>query len=59
VVLATLVINTVISLGPIIFLKLGEKSVGEYDGILLPNELAVKFEIESFENEAGVFVNYT
>jgi hypothetical protein len=58
-VLATLVINTIIGLGPIIFVKLGEKNVGEYDAILIPNDMADKFEINSFNNDQGMFVNYT
>ena len=36
VVLSTLIINTIIGFGPIIFLRLGEQKVGQYDAIFLP-----------------------
>jgi predicted transcriptional regulator len=34
VVLSTLIINTVVDKGPIIFLKLAENTAGEHDGII-------------------------
>ena len=36
VVLSTLVINTIIEKGPLIFLAIGEKSQGEIDAIIAP-----------------------
>ena len=36
VVFSALIINTVIDKGPIIFLKLAEAEVGQFDGILYP-----------------------
>lgn len=54
VVLSTLVINTVVEKGPIIFLRLAEQSHGEIDGFLLP--------YGEYKNEHGnshVFLNYT
>lgn len=36
VVWASLVINTIVEKGPIIFLKLAEGDVGQYDGLIYP-----------------------
>lgn len=36
VVWAALVINTIVEKGPVIFLKLSEAEVGQYDGIVYP-----------------------
>lgn len=38
VVLSTLVINSVVSKGPIVFLSLAQKKVGQYDAYLIPTE---------------------
>jgi hypothetical protein len=38
VVLSTLIINTVVSMGPIVFLRLAENKVGEYDAVFEPND---------------------
>ncbi len=46
VVLATLIINTVIDMGPIVFLKLSENEIGQFDAIITPNE----FTIENFDS---------
>ena len=59
VVLSTLVINTVIDLGPIIFLKMGEQSVGQFDAIITPNEFTVG-DFGQFENsDANRFLNFS
>ena len=43
VVISTLVINTVISLGPIVFLQMAENKVGQYDAIFYPKDKSEKF----------------
>jgi len=49
VVLATLVINTVVTFGPIIFLKVGEAKVGQFDAVMVPKK--VNFNSwDSFQN---------
>ena len=40
-VLSTLIVNTLISQGPIVFLKLAESDVGEYDAIIMPTPYTV------------------
>lgn len=58
VVWSALVINTIIEKGPIIFLKLAEGQIGQYDAIVYPT---VTFDqgIEGYSNTAGIFVNFT
>ena len=58
VVIATLIINTVIAKGPIIFLKLAETNQGEFDGIYTPAEHRLK-SYNNYYNEDGYFLNYT
>ena len=52
VVLFTLVINTIVAKGPIIFLKMAEASEGEIDGHVTPS-------VSSSGSEQSYFVNYT
>jgi hypothetical protein len=52
VVLFTLVINTIVAKGPIIFLKMAEASEGEIDGYVTPS-------ITSTGSEESYFLNYT
>jgi len=52
VVLFTLVINTIVAKGPIIFLKMAEASEGEIDGFVTPSP-------SSIGNENSYFLNYT
>lgn len=56
VVTAALVINTIVEKGPIIFLKLSEGEVGQYDGIVYPQR---DMDFDSFQNTKGIFINYT
>jgi len=37
VVISILIINTVVAMGPIIFLKLAENKVGQYDAVFVPS----------------------
>ena len=50
VVISTLIINTVVQMGPIVFLKLAENKIGEYDAIFVPNDNT---------DDNTVFWNYT
>jgi len=57
VILATLVIKTITHKGPIVFLKLGEATSGQYDAIFTP--ISVDFnQFNDFE-EPNYFLNYT
>ena len=64
VVLSTLLINTIIGFGPIIFLKMGETNIGQYDGIFLPIVNAYD-DLDSYENSnvttqsSTEFLNFT
>jgi hypothetical protein len=58
VVWAALIINTVVEKGPIIFLKLAEGNVGQYDGIIYPQN-SRKTGSSGFTNSYGVFLNFT
>jgi hypothetical protein len=57
VVWSALVINTIVDKGPIIFLKLAEGKVGQYDGIIYPSKNYKG--METYDNTQGVFINYT
>ena len=60
VVLCTLIINTLVDIGPIIFLKLAEGTYGQYDAIVFPQEVGKDgSDISRYTNQAGAFVNYT
>jgi hypothetical protein len=59
VVLSILVINTIVSFGPIIFLKIGENKVGQYDALILPRHTRFDNNFDSFENIKGNYLNYT
>lgn len=48
VVLATLVVNTIVDRGPVIFLRLSEGEVGEIDGFIMPEDIS-----------ATSYLNYT
>lgn len=58
VVIFTLVINTLVSKGPIIFLKMAEGNMGEYDGIISSIYITSTFDSKSFNNE-GLYLNYS
>lgn len=53
-----MIINTVVEKGPIIFLKLAEGNVGQYDGIIYPTS-SKESNSEGYSNKNGVFLNYT
>lgn len=57
VVLFSLVINTIVARGPIIFLKMAEANNGEIDGVVTPSQtLALGLD----DDQTGVkFLNYT
>ena len=50
-VLSTLVVNTLISQGPVVFLKLAEATVGEYDALMTP----VPYSAKSFSDYYGPY----
>lgn len=54
----TLVINTLVSKGPIIFLKMAEGNMGEYDGIISSIYITNTFDSKSFNYE-GLYLNYS
>ena len=56
-VLSILVVSSIITKGPIIFLRLSEKAVGEFDGMFMSraNQNVVSF--NSFLDE-GYYLNY-
>lgn len=58
VVIFTLVINTIVARGPIVFLKMAEGNQGEYDGVITSNEVVIDLETQS-DNSRGVYLNYT
>jgi hypothetical protein len=57
VVWSALVINTLVDQGPIIFLKLAEGDIGQYDGIIYPSSSTFSG-IGDFV-QYGTFINYT
>lgn len=61
VVFSALIINTMIEKGPIIFLKLAEADMGQYDGVIYPAKGVYDNDgdIETFQNTDGKFINYT
>ena len=58
VVLAILVVSTITSMGPIIFLRLSQKYVGEYDGIFYNNYHNPVPTFSEFYDD-GYYLNYT
>ena len=57
VVLSILIVVSITQKGPIIFLRLAEKTSGEYDGIFTNN---YKFEsFKDYSNDISFFLNYT
>ena len=48
VVLSTLVINTIIEKGPLIFLAIGEKSEGQIDAIIAPSNYQYNYDSFSY-----------
>ena len=56
VVWSALVINTLVEQGPIIFLKLAEGDVGQFDGIMQPTK---GDSLDGFKQNAGIFLNYS
>lgn len=54
VVWCSLIINTIIEKGPIIFLRLSENSIGQFDGILYPSKYG-----NEESNQNGYFLDYT
>ena len=62
-VLATLVVNTVISKGPIIFLSLNQEKTGEFDSLVIPsddfrNDLNYQCDWEKYFNYTRVIELY-
>ena len=57
VVWSALVINTLVEQGPIIFLKLAEGDVGQFDGILRPTK--GNYVDGGYQQSAGIFLNST
>ena len=53
-VISTVIIKTVVALGPIIFLKLGENSVGQYDAILQPPSSQVYLNYTQFVTKYSI-----
>jgi len=58
VVLSAIIVNTVISKGPIIFLKLAEGTTGEIDAIVTPTQVPLT-SFNTYNNFDGIFLNYT
>lgn len=57
VVLFSLVINTIVARGPIIFLKMAEANNGEIDGVVTPSQILA---LGLDDDQTGVkFLNYT
>ena len=59
VVWSSLVINTLVERGPIIFLKLAEGDIGQYDAIIYPSKGGDDLQLDEFSNFDGHFINYT
>jgi hypothetical protein len=59
VVLSTLIINTIVSIGPIIFLRLSETKNGQIDAILTPTGETEDFDFTSYHNDYGKYMNFT
>lgn len=58
VIIFTLVINTLVAKGPIIFLKMAQGNQGEYDGIITSSQITTSFNSVAYNRE-GIFINYT
>ena len=58
VILSSLVVNTVVSKGPIIFLTLAQSNIGEYDGYFTYVKWSNNENINSY-SQMSDFLNYT
>ena len=58
VVLSTLVVNTIINKGPIIFLKLAQEDVGEFDGVFSPGS-GYSASMNNWSPQGAWMLNYT
>jgi len=58
VVLSTLVIHSVVSKGPIIFLALGQQKVGAFDGYYVPASATAPVDSVSRYSQTTDFINY-
>ena len=58
VVLSSLLTTTLVSHAPTIFLRLSERGIGQFDGIVFPESGEESQEMSEFQS-TGVFVNYT
>lgn len=57
VVLSTLLIKTITAKGPIVFLKIGESTAGQYDAVIVSTQTSFD-SLEGFDSD-GHFLNYT
>lgn len=58
VVLSILVVSSIVEKGPIIFLRLAEKTVGEYDGMFMSRNYAYyETDFDTFY-DSGFYLNY-
>jgi len=58
VVLSTLLIKTITNKGPIVFLKIGETSSGQYDAVITPTRSSFN-DFDDFTDSDGIYLNYT
>ena len=58
VVFFSMIIHTITASGPVIFLKLAESSVGQYDAILTPNMVELD-DYNEFTNDDSQYFNYS
>lgn len=58
VVLSSLLTTTLVSHAPTIFLKLSEREIGQFDGVVYPETGEETQDMHEFQTQ-GVFVNYT
>ena len=58
VVLSVLVVNSVIAKGPVIFLKLSETFVGEYDGVFYNREVDYSIGWTATYDDSGYYIDY-
>ena len=56
-VLSTLLIKTITAKGPIVFLKIGESTAGQYDAVIVSTQTSFD-SLEGFDSD-GHFLNYT
>ena len=58
VVLSTLLIKTITAKGPIVFLKIGESSSGQYDAVITPTNSYFE-DFDDYSDTIGIYLNYT